>query len=216
MRLVFFDLDGVLVDTDSSWRYLHEHFGVNNDESLTKYLNGEIDDAEFMRRDIALWCRDCEVNISEISKVLTTVPIMKGCVEAVRELRRRGMRTAIVSGGIDLLAERVRHEAGIDYSIANRLATDDHGNLTGEGVLNVELLDKSPHLKTLMRQCDARPEDCVAIGDSQFDVSMFKSCGLGIAFNPSDELARQHADVIIERKDLLEILPPINRYFRED
>jgi len=54
-RLVVFDMDGVLADVESSWVYVHRHFGVNNDHSLFAYLRGEIDDLEFIRRDINLW-----------------------------------------------------------------------------------------------------------------------------------------------------------------
>ena len=54
-KFVAFDLDGVLVDTFSSWVWMHEYFGVNNDHSLFAYQRGEIDYLEFMRRDIQLW-----------------------------------------------------------------------------------------------------------------------------------------------------------------
>ena len=33
ISFVVFDLDGVLADTISSWVWIHEHFGVNNDVS---------------------------------------------------------------------------------------------------------------------------------------------------------------------------------------
>lgn len=54
-KFVAFDLDGVLVDTFSSWVWMHKHFDVNNDHSLYAYQRGEIDYLEFMRRDIQLW-----------------------------------------------------------------------------------------------------------------------------------------------------------------
>ena len=70
LKLIVFDLDGVLVDVMSSWAFVHEHYGVNNDTSLEAYLSGEIDDHEFMRLDIALWLDiKKKLHISEIREI---------------------------------------------------------------------------------------------------------------------------------------------------
>ncbi len=114
-RLVVFDMDGVLADIESSWVYVHKHFGVNNDHSLYAYLRGEIDDLEFIRRDIDLWRKtEPEVTEDHIREILSDVPIMPGAHRTIRELRRMGIGTAIVSAGIDLLAERISKELGVD------------------------------------------------------------------------------------------------------
>ena len=55
LRLVVFDMDGVLADTPSSWVYVHQAFGVNNRANLDLYLQCEIDYDQFMRRDIRTW-----------------------------------------------------------------------------------------------------------------------------------------------------------------
>ena len=49
---VIFDCDGVLVDSVSSWRTLHDHFGTDNSDELARFIAGEISDVEFMRSDI--------------------------------------------------------------------------------------------------------------------------------------------------------------------
>ena len=131
-RLVVFDMDGVLADIQSSWVYVHEHFGVDNEHSLHAYLRGEIDDLEFIRRDIHLWKdMDPEVSVEKIRKVLASVPLMPGATQAVRQLRESGLKTAIVSAGIDLLAERIVGELDIDHQLANGLITDTKGTQIG-------------------------------------------------------------------------------------
>ncbi|HEX2065545.1 MAG TPA: hypothetical protein VHI93_01910 [Candidatus Thermoplasmatota archaeon] len=40
VRLVCFDMDGVLIDVGSSWVMVHRHFGVQNEASLHAYLRG--------------------------------------------------------------------------------------------------------------------------------------------------------------------------------
>jgi phosphoserine phosphatase len=51
LDLVAFDMDGVLADTISSWKYIHDYFNTSNEESVTEYIQGKIDDMEFIKRD---------------------------------------------------------------------------------------------------------------------------------------------------------------------
>lgn len=206
-RLVVFDMDGVLADVESSWVYVHRHFKVNNDQSLYAYLRGEIDDLEFIRRDIHLWKdKDPEITEGNIRDVLAGVPLMPGAQAAVAELRRRGLKTAIVSAGIDLLAERIAKEVGIDHRLANGLATTGDGRLTGEGVLRVRLMDKGDAVTAVGNLFNVPQKDIVSIGNSRYDVSMFERSGKGIAFRPSDMVVRQRADAVVEGADLSGIL----------
>lgn len=206
-RLVVFDMDGVLADVESSWVYVHRHFGVNNDQSLYAYLRGEIDDLEFIRRDIGLWkAKDPSVTSGKIREILKGVPIMPGAREAIEGLRGRGVRTAIVSAGIDLLSERIADELGIDRQLANGLAADGRGRLSGEGTLRVRLMDKGDAVVEVMDDLRMHSDDVVAVGNSQYDVSMFSKVGKGIAFMPSDEEVRERADEVVDEKDLAQIL----------
>jgi phosphoserine phosphatase len=206
-KFVAFDLDGVLVDTFSSWVWMHEYFGVNNDHSLYAYQRGEIDYLEFMRRDIALWlARKKDMTIQDVEEILASVPIMQGAKEVLDEVKRQGMATAIISCGIEVLANRVAHELGIDFIVANGLVVDEEGRLTGEGILSIELADKGKPLRRLLKENSISKEESVAIGNSYGDAGMFDVCGLGIAFNPQDDVVRMKADVVVEGDDLREIL----------
>jgi len=205
--LVVFDMDGVLADIQSSWVHVHKHFGVNNDHSLYAYLRGEIDDLEFIRRDIHLWKeREPDVSEGRIREILASVPLMPGAAKAVKQLRESGLKTAIVSAGIDLLAERISEEIGIDHHMANGLDVDKNGKLSGEGVLRVRLMDKGDAVAVVGKHFGIGAKDIVSVGNSHYDVSMFRRSGKGIAFRPSDEIVRQSADAIVEDEDLSGIL----------
>jgi phosphoserine phosphatase len=206
-RLVVFDMDGVLADAESSWVYVHQHFGVDNENSLHAYLEGEIDDLEFIRRDIALW-KNIEPDISEerIREVLGGVKLMPGAARTVKELRESNVRTAIVSAGIDLLSERIAQDLGIDLHLANGLKTDSRGRLSGEGILRVKLMDKGDAVVEAMSRLEAEPAETVSVGNSRYDISMFRKTGKGIAFRPMDDVVRENADIVVEEKRLTAIL----------
>ena len=38
MKMVVFDMDGVLVDIDSSWQLIHKAFNADNEENFQRYL----------------------------------------------------------------------------------------------------------------------------------------------------------------------------------
>lgn len=206
-RLIVFDMDGVLADVESSWVYVHKRFGVNNDHSLYAYLRGEITDREFIGRDIRLWKdRDPGVTSADIRRILSEIPMMPGAAETVRRLRSGGFKTAIVSAGIDILADLIAQKLPFDMQLANGLEEDSSGRLSGMGILRVKLIDKGDAVTEVQMQLGATMEDTVSVGNSRYDISMFERSRLGIAFRPSDETVRRAAGAVVEEKDLSKIL----------
>ncbi len=203
-KLVVFDLDGVLVSAKSSWQKVHETLGCNNELNYRKYMEGEIDYVEFMRSDISLWKN---VSIEKIREILDSIPLAEGAVETIQALRAKGVKTAIVSSGISLLADRVCRELGIDFVYSNRLVEGSDGQITCREDLTVPLLGKLAVTMSILEQENIQPSECVVIGDSLFDLPPYGSFGLSIGFNCHDELSRNRADILLEGPDLRVLLP---------
>ena len=209
-KLIVFDLDGVLAVPISSWVWVHDHFGVNNDDSYEKYNKNEIDDDEFMRSDIALWLKKKNpIHISEIESILGLVPITPGFIETMEILKYFGLKVAIVSSGLEPLANRVGELGGITHVLANGLEIDELGNLTGNGILRVSLRAKGEPVEKLVNEFGFDKRSTVAVGNGETDIPMLNASGLGIAFNPITERLIQHADVTIFNKNLRGILKHI-------
>jgi phosphoserine phosphatase len=206
-KLVAFDCDGVLVDTASSWQYIHEHFGVNNEVSVQAYLRGDIDGPEFMRRDISLWtAKHPGITLDDIRAILDRIPPMKGLDELFRALHDCGCKAVIISGGLDILVDGLAERIGAHGSYSNGLEADRRGRLTGEGILRVEPKDKRGPLREAMKGLGLSKKDVAAVGDTAGDATMFSVSGLGVAFNPQDEVVRKKADRVVEEKDLRKLL----------
>jgi len=199
-------MDGVLVDIGSSWQFVHKRFNVDNRDNLKEFLNHRISYGEFMKKDIALWGT---VNMETLKNILSEVPLMIGAELAVTQLRKEGYKTAIISAGISILAERIQQKLKIDHIYANKIIAHKNGVLTGEEVVNP--LNKIAVLRELASKEHMTLLNCAVIGDTIFDVSMFKAAGFSIAFNTKNEQVRQAADVVVEGKDLKEILPYFTR-----
>jgi len=177
------------------------------------YLRGEIDDAEFIRRDVSLW-RDHGrlVKKEAVERILDEIPFMPGAEDCVKTLASHGIKTAIVSAGLDFLAQRVAESLGIDYVQANGIKTDRRGRLTGEGEVVVRLTNKEENVRALSKQAKIPLHHCVSIGNSCFDIPMFEVAGLGVAFDPEDVCVRTAADYVVERKDLRDVLSLLRPY----
>jgi phosphoserine phosphatase len=213
LRLVALDMDGTLVDVESSFAVVYDHFGDHNDEGLAAFEAGEIDDHEFIRRDVAKWHRHApQLTIDELERILSTAPLMPGAKVLIDGLRRKGVRTAIISGGIDLLAHRVARELGIDIALANGFRVDAAGHLTGEGIVRVPVYEKERVLRELQGQLGVAPEETAAVGNSDIDVGMFRRSRMGVAFLPADETVRRHATHVVTEKDMAKVLSAIDTF----
>lgn len=207
-RFVAFDMDGTLVDVASSWAEVHRHFGESNSAALELFVNDRIDDREFIRRDIELWWKhDPQLTSEKVRKILDGVPLIPGATELFEALHAEGVTTAIVSGGIDLLAERIGRELGIPHVLANGFEVDGTGRLTGGSVLRVPIKRKGEVVRDLQRRLGFSKAESAAVGNSDIDVAMFRECAKGVAFLPADEHIRTHATHVITSPDISECLP---------
>ncbi|MDR2866108.1 MAG: HAD-IB family phosphatase [Methanomassiliicoccaceae archaeon] len=205
--LVVFDMDGVLIDHLSSWTWVHDKMGVSNDKSFELFRKGEISEIEFIRRDIAMWTdKNSDIRISDIIDALHDIPLIPGIQETIATLSHHGIKSVIVSGGIDMAALMIANEYNFDGHAGNSILTYEDGRLTGEGRVNVDLTDKGIVTREFMRRYGASKEDTVAVGNSYTDVKMLEAAGLAIAFNPIDEHVIEAADVVIRSRNLSDIL----------
>jgi phosphoserine phosphatase len=207
LELVLLDMDGTLVD-GSSWEIVHDAFGVSNQGNWERYQRGELDDLEFMRSDIALWhVGGKKKHVDEVEKILLQAPLMPGARDLVDSLRARGVATCILSGGIDILARHVCEKLGIDMYVANGLKLEESGHLAGEGIVYVEIRDKAKTAREILAKLGVPKERTAGVGNSAYDVPMFRACGYGVAVNPSDPWVRRAARHVVEGKDLRDVIP---------
>lgn len=210
VRLVVFDMDGVLIDHVSSWSAVHEALGTTNEEAVRAFLDGRIDDREFIARDVALWrSARPDFGLEELRKILRRVPRMPGLREATDSLVRRGATCAIVSGGLKELATMLAGEASFPHVRANGVVFGPDGRLAPAGTVEVPLRDKARVVAEIQDRLGVPPASTAAIGDSHFDLGMFARAAISVAFNPKDDEVARSARHVVRRKDLRQAVAPI-------
>ena len=210
-RCVVFDCDGVLVDSVSSWKTLHDGFGTDNSQNLSQFIAGKITDVEFMRSDIAMWKAIREpIHKDELFRMYSGISLMEGARETVKELQDEGVYVAIVSAGVDLFVSSIAAMLKVDDWIANGFEFDENGFLTDDGVCRLHASGKGDVIMRLMDIHGFSPEEIVSVGDSEMDLSMMVKGSKFIGFNPSrDSSIKAFTDAnvpIVMEKDLSKIL----------
>ncbi len=206
IRLVIFDLDGTLTPVDSLWRYLHEAFGTWDRGKIAalKYRRGEISYKEWAETDAGYWAG---ASLSQVTNLLEQIPYREGAREVFDELRRRQVRTAILSAGLSILADKAAKELGADIALSNELETNN-GRLTGGITVRVAVNNKKEIIEQIATRLRIPLGNVALVGDRAFDLS-HTEC-LRIAFKPKDEVARREADIVVEDDNLTRILQYLN------
>lgn len=179
VRLAALDMDGTVLEHNSSWVAIHRHFGTEHlgAASLRLYTEGKIDYHEFMRRDISSWPKGATKE--EITRVLSDYRLRREAPMVFDEFRSRGIRTALVTSGIDILAKEVAKDLGIDHWLANGLRFDRKGRLLPTGVGRVDPTRKDLAYQGLLRSLGIPSKETIAVGDTIYDLAFLKSAGLG-------------------------------------
>jgi phosphoserine phosphatase len=204
IRLVVFDVDGTLTRHTSIWWRLHEVFGTQDQGRVffDKYFAGEITYRQWANYDASLWKGR---SLNQVMDIVRATELVPGAKEAIESLKSRGISVAILSGGVDLLADDVAHRVGIDYVLTNKLR-HTNGVLTGEVDVFVEWGQKVRHIKEVADHFGVSLKETAFVGDGLNDISVFRRVGLSIAFRPEREEVAKAAQAVVRDDDLRGIL----------
>jgi phosphoserine phosphatase len=202
IKLIAFDLDNVLIDGEAIDE-IGKLMGVESEisELTKKAMEGDLDFETALKERAALLKG---ASVENIKEVVSKIPLMEGAEETIAELKKRGYKIATITGSFEIIANRMKDNLGLDYAFSNVLH-EEEGKLTGEVSGPLVTGSKAEILKEIMEMEKVKADESAAVGDGANDVSMLEEAGLGIAFNAKPVL-KEKADVVIEKKDLREIL----------
>ncbi|MCM8769475.1 MAG: HAD family phosphatase [Candidatus Omnitrophica bacterium] len=203
-KAVIFDIDGTITKPISSWRYLHEKLGkwdVLAYRYQEMFLAGKISYRKFCELDASHWQGLPE---REIRRLFSTIPFSKNAAVCLKQIKKAGLRLIGLSTGLQYVAEQVKEKVPFDAIVCNYLMAKD-GVLNGEVRINISHGGKGKMVGQLLKPFGLLPQEAIAVGDSDGDVSLARVCGYTIAFNSTSEKLNQLADYVCQTDDLLEV-----------
>ncbi|MFX1297426.1 MAG: HAD family hydrolase, partial [Promethearchaeota archaeon] len=189
-KLVCFDLDGCLTEKDDSWSFIHRNLGVweQAKKHRKQFFDGKIDYQRWADLDVGLWKG---TSIDRLQNIIKKIKLRSDIETIVQELKKRDLVLIIISSGLSFFADRIKTEFNFDYAIANSPTIGEDSKLTGNCDVKVNYDDKHKVLEFVLTEIlsskNIKLNECIAIGDGENDIPLFKKVGFSIAFNPINE-----------------------------
>ena len=198
-KLVIFDMDGTLIAGRTVFVFA-ENKGF--EDELLRIINGN---KELHEKSIEIAKLLKGMNARELLEIFRNIPLQEHVENVIREIKKEGIKTAIVTDSYQFVADDLRERLDIDYAFANNLIIEKD-IVTGELIVNnkdlkkrfndckIHSICKDHVLKCLCKKLGISESGVIAVGDGAVDICMIKSAGLGIAFNAPKEV-QKHADI---------------------
>jgi len=203
LKLCVFDFDSTLMDGETI-DFLAKELNFEKEVSaITKSaMQGEIDFFESL-------CKRVEflkgLPKSKVDDICHNLPYMNGAKETIKNLKKRGYRVVVFSGGFRNATSYAKDILGYDADFSNVLHVkgDNLSGLVGGDMMFG--FSKGDMLLRLQALLNIDKNSTMVVGDGANDLSMFKYAKTRVAFCAKDVL-KSEANLVIDEKDLTKIL----------
>ncbi|ELI6984215.1 HAD-IB family phosphatase [Escherichia coli] len=214
MKICFFDMEGTLLEKNSSfdngkvapsaWTVLAKEISeacfVEEEKTKDLWLaNKYISYTQWMKETVEIQIKH-GMNKNHLQTILSQAKIQRGAVELIHSLKTQGYLTVLISGGFKELADLTQRRLKIDhaYSACEYFFNDD-GSIEHFNLLPTDEEGKLVFMKHLASEYNSELENCIFIGDGKNDVFIAKNVGTSIAFNAQREL-REVSTFIVDQE----------------
>jgi len=207
IKLVVFDVDGTLIDTEVG---SFKDIGI----MLGKEKEIRAHHEEYQRRkhlgpwgleELALIFKGTkESEIKKLVKKIIESQLMPGAEETISELKKRGYAIVSYSSSPMWIMQELRKKFGFADIIGN-IVEVKNGIITGKLLQKVDRYAKAERLKQFMEKNKIKRDNVYIVGNSVSDLPMAEY-GHFIAINADSEQVREKAEHVVESKNLREIL----------
>ncbi len=185
MKLAVFDLENTLIFNE----FLPELARLvgREEEVLTitqQGIDGRIEWSDGFARRARMLRGLSRERVQAAARDLRPVP---GALGFIRDLKARGLRVVLVTGGPREVAEEAKKLFGADEAYSNEFLYND-GHLSGEVVIRVDPRSKGTIVEDLIRAHGARREDVIAFADGLMDAHLLGAAGVRVGINSRGKL----------------------------
>jgi len=214
IKLMGFDFDNTIVryhDAVYSWELVSKALGQEEERKkmYVAYHKGEFDYLTWARRSVDLFKKG-ELTKQTFDDLFTDeMELMGGVRKLFDGLKRKGIKSAIISGGISNAYDIFAEKSGIkaDYvNMAHKLIFDPDGKLVDGSVSELDYDGKIIVLQDICTKLGITMQECGFVGDQRNDIPIFKKVKLPVAINTDNDEIRAAAYAVIENNDISEVL----------
>ncbi len=225
IKLIFFDMDNVIFDmnfyehregvTASTWTLLYGYLNAGHEDKrmCEKWASGGyrnysewVEEATGVLKSYGLTREKYHNFINEISP-------MNGAATTFEEIKKRGYKTAIITGSFLEMAERAQKMFGIDHIFAGcSLVFNQKGEMEKTVINPCDYKGKLEFGKDLAKSLGLGLQNCAFVFDGVNDLYLANEVALPIPFNTRRKEIIETFGNVIEEKDLRKILSVLKNY----
>jgi phosphoserine phosphatase len=208
VKLVLFDMDGVIFDGKNFWLEFHGAMGTEKQAwQLWKGLGKSAYHKLSRLTANNLWRGKSSKTFWEMIRARRPVP---GVDRVFAYLHDNNIGSAIISSGPYQLAERARELFYVTEIRANKLYIDPDGEFTGEVDVQVDDNHKDIPAKQLMTKFGAVHNTTAMIGDTESDVAIAKLASLSIAYHSEDRTLLEACKYRLAQGEISKVVDLLN------
>ena len=195
IQLMVSDMDSTLISIETIDEVASE-VGLSEEVSLIteEAMQGHLDFSESFKKRLSILKGTASESFHEVYK--NKMMLNPGASELVNFFKSINIKTALVSGGINYFAEKVKERLDIDSFRANDVEIIN-GALTGKLIGRViDAKAKAEYIEELCKHYDLQSKQVIAIGDGANDLEMMKLAGLSVAYH-SKPILKKYCDIQI-------------------
>ena len=205
-KLVVFDLDGVIFEHDSFYEQMYDKYDRwAPKKKILEICDRHLKDSTTKAAELVIGKMWAGLPDKGYWEIIESLKLNPGVKETVAELKKKGIKTMILTSAVTDASDKAQKMLSIDYVMANWMETKG-GKITGRFKWSVLYQKKGKVLSDFCRSMCFDLKEVACVGDNENDLSMMEEAGLSIAFNAKSEELKKHCDVVIEGNDLREIL----------
>lgn len=200
MKLAIFDFDSTLMDGETIDLLAQANGSADAVRAITKEaMGGKMDFHQSLKLRVATLKG---MPLTKVQEVCNNLKYNPGAKELIEELKARGYKIVVFSGGFDEGVSAGQKVLGYNIHFSNKLHHEDGiltGEVGGEMMFNYSKGRMTEKIQILL---NATYESTIAIGDGANDISMFHYAKKKVAFC-AKPILKEAANIIVDEKNLM-------------
>ena len=206
IKIIAFDLDGVLFDGPSAAFHIAQQVGLGEkyQELFSRIGKEKLPVEESIRLGSKIW-EGVQID-DNYDHLVMKLPLMKGVEETIRALKEAGYLVGCISSGVSqFFMEPLTKRLDLDFAHSNILGTLD-GAHSGSVEYAMGGPQKAETALRILQERELSTKNLASIGNGKNDIDLFGVSAFSIAFNPENENVSGAATITLHSKNLELIL----------
>jgi len=206
IKIIAFDLDGVLFDGPSAAYYLANQVGLGDkyQELFIRIAKEKLPFEDSIHLGSKIW-EGVQID-GHYDHLVMKMPLMEGAEKTIRALKDAGYLVGCISSGVSqFFMDPLTKRLNLDFAHSNILSTLNRAH-SGTVEYAMGGPQKAETALGVLQDRELSTENLASIGDGTNDIDLFGVSGFSIAFNPENEDVSRAATITIHSKNLESIL----------